>query len=164
VTTPDAIAHIAAFAGAKLQLSEMLAFEYLGRYIEKHDCKGLGKDQLAALIAHIVDAAPQPAGLNQLWRSRFIAAQLYLAAGMLPNAQEQDALAWITGAADPAIGIHLANIYYLEGDKTSARLVLADAIKQIKPWDQRNLRLVRELTQQFENGQPAAATSAAAMH
>ena len=164
-TSTEAVARISTIAGSKLQLAEMLAFENLGNYLQSHDCARLEKAQLAALIVSVVDAAPQPATLTQLWRSRFIAAQLYTKSGMLAKAQEQTAFAWMTGAADPAVGVYLANLYYLNGDLASARLVLADASKHIKPWDRRNLELIAALQQKFEhakgnaNGADAKAAS-----
>jgi hypothetical protein len=153
-TSPTAVARISTMAGAKLQLAEMLAFEKLGSYLQTHDCTNLGKSQLAALMVAIVDAAPQPAALTQLWRSRFNASQLYAKSGMLAKAQEQSALAWMTGAADPAVGVYLANLYYAMGDPVSARLVLADASKRAGPWDRAFRTHVAALKRQFD---PASA-------
>jgi hypothetical protein len=149
-TSAEAVARIPSIAGSKLQLAEMLAFENLGNFLQKHNCAQLEKPQLAALIVDVIDAAPQPAALTQLWRSRFVAAQLYTKSGLLAKAQEQTALAWMTGAADPAVGVYLANLYYAQGDVASARIVLADASKHVKSWDQRNLALIAELKRQFE--------------
>ncbi len=151
-TSTEAVARIPSIAGAKLQLAEMLAFENLGNYLQKHDCTHLSKTQLAAMIVDIVDAAPQPATLIQLWRSRFVAARLYAEAGMLAKAKEQTAFAWMTGAADPAVGVFLANLYYATGDAASGRLILADASKHIKPWDRRDWALVATIKRQFEPG------------
>jgi hypothetical protein len=153
-TSAEAVARIPSIAGSKLQLAEMLAFENLGNYLQKHDCTNLTKPQLAMMIVDVVDTAPQPGVLTQLWRSRFVAAQLYTKSGLLAQAQTQTAIAWMTGAADPAVGVYLANLYYAQGDAASARIVLADASKHVKSWDQRNLALIAELKHQFE---PASA-------
>ena len=150
-TTSGAAAHMGYFAGAKLQLAEMLAFENLANYLEKHKCVNLDKVRLAATIISVVNAAPQSGKLTQVWRSRFVAARLYQSAGLLPQAIQQAALAWMTGAADPAVGVFLANLYYVAGNQASARLILADVEKHIEPWDRRNLAVVAELKQHFEN-------------
>lgn len=64
----------------------------------------------------LVDAAPQPARLTQLWRSRFYAAKLYASAGLLSQPQQQLELAWNTKAADPAVGAFLVQVQLARGD------------------------------------------------
>jgi hypothetical protein len=149
-TSKDATARMAAIAGSRLELGELLAFENLGNYLHERDCRNLDKSDLAAVIGRVVDSAPQPATLTQLWRSRFVAARLYAAAGALPQAQEQAARAWMSGAADPAVGLFLADLYLHSGDLASARLVMADAQKRIARWDTRNQRNVVELEQRIK--------------
>lgn len=163
-TDTESVARIPTIAGARLQLGEMLAFETLGNFVQKHDCAHLSKTQLAGMIVDIVDSAPQPATLIQLWRSRFVAARLYAEAGMLAKAKEQTAFAWMTGAADPAVGVFLANLYYATGDAASGRLILADASKHIKPWDERDWALVAAIKRQFEHGDASHATQPASDH
>lgn len=150
-TTPEAVARISGIKGSKLQLVEMLAFENLGNFLQKNACENLQKPQLAKIIVEIVDSAPQPADLTQIWRSRFGAATLYASAGMLADAQQQAALAWASGGADLSVGIFLSSLYYHNNDPASARLVLIDARKQVKQWDKRNLTLIAELDQLFGN-------------
>lgn len=144
-TDAAAVDRMRGIAGAKLQLAELLAFENLGNVLHQRECRGLTKTGLADAIRTVVDAANQPAALTQLWRSRFVASRLYLAAGEPVLAQTQAALAWMTGAADPAVGIFLANLYYINGDRASAELILADARKRIPSWDLRNRNLANEL-------------------
>ncbi len=142
---PDAIARIPAIAGGKLQLAEMQAFEMLGNYLRKHQCANLTPTQLADLIVGIVNAAPQPPTLTAIWRNRYGAAVLYLADGQLHLAQQQAALAWMSGSADPAVGVFLANVYFINQNPASARTILNDVRRHLKSWDQRNLTLVAEL-------------------
>ena len=142
---PEAIARVTDIAGAKLQLAEMLAFKVVSDYLRTHECKGLSQTEMANLIVGIVDAAPQPATLHQIWGSRFDAAELYLRSGHPQQAQHQAALAWMTGAAEPPAGVFLANVYYLNGDPASARIILADVRKRIAPWDRRGHKLIAEL-------------------
>jgi predicted Zn-dependent protease len=152
----DAIsaARIGSIKGAKLQLSEMLAFELLGGVINAKPCQGLGSAQLATMIAGIVDAAPQPGTLTQLWRSRYIASNLYLAANQPIAAEQQVSLAWKTGVADPAVGMLLANLEYVNGNPTGAKQVLAEASKRTPWWDRRNQELSITLSKLFKNPPP----------
>ncbi|OOG45417.1 hypothetical protein B0E50_14435 [Rhodanobacter sp. C01] len=154
-TDTISINRIGAIKGAKLQLSEMLAFEMLAKALNTHDCEGLGPTQLATMITDIVDAAPQPGALIQLWRSRYIASNLYLAAGEYIKAEQQVSLAWKTEHADPAIGFLLANLEYVNGNVASAKIVLADADRHTAWWDRRNQELSVKLKQLFENPPPA---------
>ena len=159
---PASIALIPSFAGAKLELSEMLSFEKLADYLHKHDCENLSKSYLATIIRDIVNAAPQPATLTQIWRSRFVAAQLYFHDGLTDEAIVQAAQAWMSGKADTAVGVYLARLYYSKGDFDSAKTILADVRTKIKPWDRRNLdamaKLKSELAEVAPNIPAAAAT------
>lgn len=146
------IRRMGAFAGAKLQLGEMRAFENLGERLQAHPCENLDPAHLADIIVSVVDAAPQPPQLTPIWRSRFVASELYVKAGELKQAANQAAMAWATGAADPAVGLYLSAIYLAEGDKASARAAVQSARKRIQPWDRRNLKLLGELDRKLQIG------------
>lgn len=148
-TDPSAVARLSSFAGARLQLAEMLAFKNLADTLQAGDCRNLTKVQLADTIVHVVNAAPQPTTLIQLWRSRFVASQLYATSGQLNQAVRQSALAWMTGAADPAVGVYLVRLYLATGDPASAALILRDVKKQMAPWDQRGHERIAELEAQL---------------
>ena len=154
-TDTASVARISAIKGARLQLSEMLAFETLGNTLNTHDCQGLSTAELATLITDIVDAAPQPGALIQLWRSRYIASNLYLAAGQSNKAEQQVSLAWKTGHAEPAVGLLLANLEYINGNVAGAKIVLADANRRTAWWDRRSQEMSVKLKQLFENPPPA---------
>lgn len=143
--TPAAIERMRAIAGAPLQAFEMLAWSNLADYLEKHDCRNLDKAELAQIIVSTVDAAPQPARLVQLWRSRFIAAKLYMQAGAPLQAQAQLAIAWSSGAADPAVGIFFAHVCLVNGDKNIARLVVSELRERMHWWDTRGARFADEI-------------------
>jgi hypothetical protein len=147
---PEVVGELANIAGDKLQLAEMLGFEILGGEVDGAECTNLSKEHLADLLTNIVDAAPQPAQLMQLWRTRFMASRLYLDAGKPQIAQGQAALAWTTGAADPAVGVFLANLYYINNDPVGAERVLVNVEKRIQSWDQRNIDMIARLRQQFD--------------
>jgi len=144
-TSPDAIANVAGIAGGMLQQFEMLAFQNLANVIEQQECKGLSREQLASIIVSVIEAAPQPGRLVQLWRSRFIAAKLYVQAGRVVPALEQLKLAWATGAADPAVGVFLSTVYLMNHDPDNAELALSDTRTRIKFWDKRGSILAADL-------------------
>lgn len=143
------IQRMGAFAGDKLQLGEMRAFENLGEWLQTHPCKNLDPTRLGNIIVSVVDAAPQPPEMTPIWRSRFVASELYVKAGALKQAANQAAMAWATGAADPAVGLYLTAIYLAEGDEGSAHATILSAHKRIQPWDRRNLELLGELEQKL---------------
>ena len=159
---PASVSRLDTIAGSKLQLAEMLAFENLGNYLQKNQCVPLTKSELADIIVRTVNAAPQPATFTQLWRSRFVASQLYATDGKLALAQQQAALAWMTGAADSAVGVYLVHLYLAQSDIASARMILGDVRKHLAPWDQRNHLLVAKLELQLGVGRqsPTRVTSA----
>ncbi len=157
VAQPDAVARLSTIAGSPVQLYEMEAFEYLANHLRDHDCENLAKESLAAIIVRMVDTAPQPAMLTQLWHSRFIAATLYEEAGQPLLAQTQAALAWKTGAADPGVGMFLAALYDNNGDRSMARHTLDQARQQIPHWNRRgNAAIVRLQRQLDASPQPPA--------
>lgn len=145
-TSPAAVAKINAIAGARLELAEMLMLENLVRFLQENSCENLDKAQLAAIIVHIVDSAPQPARLVQLWRSRFHASKLYASSGHLAEAQHQLELAWGTGHADPAVGAFLVQVQLARGDLANARRTLDEVRPRIATWDRRGHVKIEELT------------------
>lgn len=150
---------VGSIAGSKIQLAEMQGFESLSGLIRKPEveCQGLGRAQLADILTHIADSAPQPATQTPVWRTRFTAADLYRRAHRNHEAANQAALAWMSGRADAAVGVVLANLYYLNGDLDSARIVLGDVRKKMMPWDVRNKKLVSELEAAIDAAPAASA-------
>ena len=132
---PRNINDVAAIAGTKLQLGEMGAFQQVSDYLEKHECAGLSQIKLADTLRTIVDAAPQPQSNTSVWRTRFIAATLYLRGGDLHEAQRQAELAWDTNAADPAIGTLLARLQIDNHDFAGARVTQAQLHARTPHWD-----------------------------
>ena len=136
--------------GSKLQLAEMLAFENLGNYLRQRSCEGVEPVHLANLIVEVVNAADQPQNLIAIWRNRFVASQIYAQSGEMDLALYQAALAWMSGSADTAVGIYLANLYRLGEDYPSALLILQDVERKIKNWDQRNRNALQQLRSMME--------------
>jgi hypothetical protein len=154
-TTQDAAARIDAIAGRHLQTFEMLAFGNLADFISQHDCGGLTKAALAASIVRVIDAANQPPTLVQLWRSRFIAAKLFVQAGDLSRAQDQLRLAWQTHAADPAVGVFLVNVCLANHDPSCASVTLREVRAKLPSWDHRGMRLVADMERQLRDAASA---------
>jgi hypothetical protein len=153
------VEHVASIAGSKIQLAEMQGLESLGGLIRKPEveCLGLSRTELADILVRIADSAPQPSTQTPVWRTRFMAADLYRRDHRNGEATNQAAQAWMTGRADAAVGVVLGNLFYLNGDLDSARIVLADVRKKMKPWDVRNRKLISEL-QAALDAAPATST------
>lgn len=131
--------------GKKLELSELLMLQNLARHVQTHECGGLTKADLANLIVAIVDGAPQPEHLTQLWRNRFLAATLFASAGNLVAAERQLEIAWSSGGAEPAAGVFLAQIQFSNGNGADARRTLHSVRQRIQPWDKQGQEKLREL-------------------
>lgn len=144
-TTEPMINQIRQMAGAKLELSELLMFENLARHIQLNECEGLDRTLLADVIAQIVEAAPQPESLTQLWRNRFFAAKLYASSGNLVAAERQLTISWATKHADPAVGVFLAEVQIALGDIEQARRTMLTVRPRIPTWDQQGQAKLAEL-------------------
>lgn len=151
---PRNLADVAAIAGSKLQLGEMGAFQQVTDYLEKHECAGLSRIQLADTIRTIVDATPQPQSNTPVWRTRFIAATLYTRSGDLREAQRQAALSWDTNAADPAVGTLLARLQIENQDWAGARVTQAQLHARTPSWDRSGQKVLAEIDQLLKQ-QPA---------
>lgn len=130
------IKDVSAIAGTKLQLGEMGAFQQVSDYLEKHECTGLTQIEFADMLRTIVDAAPQPQTNTAVWRTRFIAATLYLRGGDRLEAERQASLTWNTNVADPAVGTLLARIQIDNNDIAAARITQAQLHARTPHWDQ----------------------------
>lgn len=144
-TSPAAMKRIGDIAGAKLEVTELLMFENLVRFMQEHQCTNIDKAQLAFIIINIVDAAPQSPRLTQIWRDRFYAAKLLASSGHAAEAQDQLELAWGTGSADPAVGAFLVQVQLARGDIVGASRTLPQVSARIATWDRRGQSKVTEL-------------------
>ncbi|MEO5810982.1 MAG: hypothetical protein ABIQ63_02480, partial [Rhodanobacter sp.] len=134
---PESVARVAAIAGSKLQLADMQVFEQLGGYLRGHECAGLSKIEFANVLRKIVDTAPQPQTNTAVWRTRFMAADLYARGGKPLEAQRQLELTWHTGVADAAVGVLFSRVQIFNRDYTGARLTRAQLGKRIPRWNRR---------------------------
>lgn len=154
----EAVARVRSIVGAKLELAELLSAEKLGNLILHHSCSGLSKADLGYILRDMTGESDQRGGLVQVWRIRFMASRLFAAEGLLPIAIEQSALAWMTGRADAAVGVFLANLYYVEGDCASARLILRNTWSRVEGWDRRNERLLKDLEKKVASSDKCRST------
>lgn len=147
---PKSLEQVAAIAGSKLQLSEMLAFDQIGDFLRNYGCAGLSQTEFADTLRKIADAAPQPQSNTPVWRVRFMAADLYDRGGHPVEAQRQVALAWRTGVADPAIGVLLAHLQIYNHDFSGARITRAQLQARVASWDGRNKAQLAILDQKLK--------------
>ena len=135
---PEDLARMHSMVGSKLQLAELFTGEKLGNLLIAKECKGLSKDEFGLFLRELTADSGQPPGLTQVWRLQFMASRLFAESGQLPLAIEQSALSWMTGRADPAVGVFLVNLYFAYGDRQSAELLVPQVRARIPSWDQRN--------------------------
>lgn len=146
---PENLRRVTSMSGSKLQLAEMRVFEQMGGYLRLHDCTGLSKIEFANTLREIVDAAPQPASNTSVWRTRFMAADLYARGGQPDEAQRQAALTWSTGAADPSVGIFLARLQIYNHDFSGARQTSLQLHKRVAYWDHRTQAALAGIDQEL---------------
>lgn len=152
-TRPDAILVRQMFAGTpkRISLGLMRVFEALSVGIVRKPCPGLSPARMAVGLVSMLDRAGLPASQQQVWRLRFRAANLYLAAGDMANTVAQAKLAYANGAAAPQATLFVARMLLLSGDLRAAAKVADTLERQIRPDDtfaQEQLqRLRRQLTQ-----------------
>ncbi|MBN8726461.1 MAG: hypothetical protein J0H15_01990 [Xanthomonadales bacterium] len=135
---PEELANLKQLIGHKMELAAVFGSEKLGNLLLQEDCAGLSRHELAMILRDMTAATDQPPGDIPVWRPRFMAARLFAEDHSLRLAIEQAALAWMTGRADPAVGVYLINLYYAVGDRTSAEILLPQVRAIISPWDKRN--------------------------
>lgn len=150
-TDAATVTRIATIAGQPLELGELLGAERLGNLLIQRDCDGLTKSELATLLKNMTDETTQPQTLTPVWRMRFMASRLYQEDGQLALAIEQAALAWMTGKADPAVGVLLSALYMQQGDSRSGAVILNDVRRKLPEWDNRNRRFIEMLERKIED-------------
>lgn len=146
---PENVAQVRGYAGVKLQLADMQMFDQISTYLRNRDCSGLSKVQLADILRQLVDADPQPASDLAVWRTRYIAADLYARGGRPDEAQRQAAITWRTGVADPAIGVLLARLQIFNKDFSGARVTLKQLRGRISRANRRGQTAIAEIARQL---------------
>ena len=122
-----------AFAGRPEPLEPDLlrVIESLGDGVESHPCTGLSPQRMAESLSALLDRSARPASDFGIWRLRFKAASLYLAAGNEVAALDQAMLAEASGSADPQVAVFIADLMSRRGDLAGAGRMLDSAASRI---------------------------------
>lgn len=142
-------ARLSTLVGRKLQLAELFPSEKIGAMLLETPCEGLTADEFASWLRDLTNEAGQNPAHTQVWRLRFQASRLFASTGQLPLAIEQSALAWMTGKADPAVGVFLINLYLAADDRRSAEILLPQVRASIAGWDSRNHKQLEGILSHF---------------
>lgn len=145
----DDLERMRTMIGSKLQLAELFTGEKLGNLLIARNCAGLSKEEFGQFLRELTKQSGQSSGLTPIWRLRFMASRLFAESGRLPLAIEQSALAWMTGKADPALGVFLINLYLAHGDRRSADILLPEVRSKIPYWDQRSRSQLNNILARF---------------
>lgn len=102
------------------------ALENLSQIILTRPCKNLSAGSLADNLARWLDRSPRSERSLVKWRTRFLAARLYVAEDGLdsPRALEQARVAWASGAAEAPVGAMIVGIELNRGNIGAANLAL----------------------------------------
>ena len=146
------VRNIRRLVGRKLQLADLFGGEKLGNLLLQQSCAGLSAVEFASILRDMTANAGQRASNTPIWRLRFMASRLYAEKHYLQLAIEQSALAWMSGGADPAVGVYLINLYYAVGDRKSVDILLPQVRKKIPAWDQRNQHQLAKILSYFADG------------
>ncbi|QWF16040.1 hypothetical protein [Lysobacter capsici] len=123
------------YARPSLSMVEVPALRLLARVVREQGCGEVTNADIAEGIAFMLNrAGKQPDRSRAKWLTRFLAAEMYLHAGRIDEAQKQAELAW-NASGDLPVGALLANIYAGRGKKPEAERLLAILRQRIKPYD-----------------------------
>lgn len=122
-------------ARPNLTMSEVPALRLLARVSKEQGCGRLTNSVIADGIASMIQrASAQPEKSRSKWLTRFLAAEMFLHAGRLPEAQKQAEEAW-KASGDLPVGTMLSQIYAMRGLRSEAEALALVLDRKMKPYD-----------------------------
>lgn len=122
-------------ARPSVTMAEVPALRLLARVVRERGCGQIDPGELAGGLASMLEkASPQAERSRSKWLTRFLTAEMYLQAGLLPQARQQAELAW-RASGDLPVGVLLAQIYALQGSREDAQRLIAELDRRMKPYD-----------------------------
>jgi predicted Zn-dependent protease len=116
-------------------MSEVPALRMLWRVNQKQGCGRLTDSVLADGVVFMLErASAQPEKSRSKWLTRFLAAEMLLHAGRMPEAQKQAEEAW-KASGDLPVGAMLSQIYASRNLRPEAERLLAVLERKMKPYD-----------------------------
>lgn len=140
------------FAGQEtiIEADLLLAFDNLSDSIVRQPCQGLTPLQMADRLARMLDQAALPPGTLGVWRLRYRAANLFLAAGLLERAIEQARLAVAGGTAQVQARIFLAGLLIKNGDVQAATRELDTASAELAEGETLGREIIKQYRSQLQ--------------
>lgn len=126
-----------AFAGRPepLEADLLRVIESLGDGVATRPCRGLSPGQLADALSAMLDRSRLPASDFGIWRLRYKAASLYMAAGEQDAALQQSQRAYAGGNADPQVAVFIADLLAARGRLDEADRMLGNAAASLSSDD-----------------------------
>ncbi len=134
-----------------LTLPDAQAYTQLSRAIGYGACgPAINDASVAGSISRLVDSAAEQSDRAQAkWLLRTTAANMYISANLLPQAQKQAELAWHPGSSDAAIGALLARIHMAQGNKAAAQRTLDEVKPYVKSYERSAMEAIETLQSQI---------------
>lgn len=138
-------------SGNPIEPDLLLAFDNLSDGIVRQPCAGLSPRQMANGLARMLDQSNLAPGTLGVWRLRYRAANLYVAAEQPDNAIRQAELSISGGTAQTQVNLFLAALLIEKGDVQAARAALEAAAAALKRGETRGKELLGLYRKQLDS-------------
>ena len=141
----------AVFGGtlASIEPDLLVGFESLADRTVRMPCEGFGPSEMEHALASALDRSTLPRRHRSIWRLRFQAARLAMAAGDNGEALRQARLAWAGGAGGAPVALLISALLMQQGDNAGAARMLADAAPLIPAQDRRGQALLKSYREEL---------------
>lgn len=140
------------FAGQEtiIEADLLLAFDNLSDGIVRQPCAGLSPRQMADGLARMLDQSNLAPGILGVWRLRYRAANLYVAAEQLDNAIRQAELAISGRTAQAQVNLFLTALLIEKGDVQAANAALVSAAAALQRGETKGKELIGQYRKQID--------------
>jgi hypothetical protein len=121
----------------------LVGLESLSARTMQSPCAGFGPAEMEASLAAALDRSTLPKHHRSIWRLRFQAARLALAANRPEEALEQARLAWAGGAGGAPVALLTCALLLQKGDNAGAAAMLRKAEPLVAKQDRAGQELLR---------------------
>jgi hypothetical protein len=138
----------------------LVGYESFAERIMREPCKDFSSADMADALVAMLDRVHLPPTHRSVWRLRFKAAKLYLAAGRPEKALEQARIAWTRHAADAPVPMLIAALLLQQGRPAEAMHLLDQADARIDAEDATGRKMLQQyrrearMMQQLSKPQP----------
>lgn len=133
--SPSLVAQVFGDAPTTIGPDLLVGYEAFAERIMRRPCPGLAPGDMADALAAMLDHVRLPPTHRSVWRLRFKAAKLYLAAGQPDDALRQAELAWTRRGADAPVPMLIAALLLQQRRPGDAMRLLDQAEARMEPGD-----------------------------